>query len=43
MFALGLEFSLPKLKKVSATAFIAASFEIVLMILAGMAGALWLE
>ena len=35
MFALGLEFSLPKLKKVGATAFIAASFEIVLMILGG--------
>ena len=35
MFALGLEFSLPKLRKVGATAFIAASFEIVLMILAG--------
>ena len=47
MFALGLEFSLPKLKKV-ATAFIAASFEIVLMILAGyglvfsLAGVKWI-
>jgi CPA2 family monovalent cation:H+ antiporter-2 len=35
MFALGLEFSLRKLKKVGATAFIAASLEILLMILAG--------
>src|SRR4029434_2372553 len=33
--ALGLEFSLRKLKKVGATAFIAASLEILLMILAG--------
>jgi monovalent cation:H+ antiporter-2, CPA2 family len=37
MFALGLEFSLGKLKKVGATAFIAASLEILLMILAGYA------
>ena len=37
MFALGLEFSLRKLKKVGATAFIAASLEILLMILAGYA------
>ena len=35
MFALGLEFSLRKLQKVGATAFIAASLEILLMILAG--------
>ena len=35
MFALGLEFSLRKLRKVGATAFIAASLEILLMILAG--------
>ncbi len=37
MFALGLEFSLRKLQKVGATAFIAASLEILLMILAGYA------
>ena len=37
MFALGLEFSLRKLHKVGATAFIAASLEILLMILAGYA------
>jgi CPA2 family monovalent cation:H+ antiporter-2 len=35
MFALGLEFSLRKLKQVGATAFIGASLEILLMILAG--------
>jgi len=35
MFALGLEFSLRKLKKVGGTAFIAASLEIVLMVWAG--------
>jgi len=35
MFALGLEFSLKKLKKVGGTAFIAASLEIVLMVWAG--------
>ncbi|MDQ3022411.1 MAG: cation:proton antiporter [Bacteroidota bacterium] len=35
MFTLGLEFSLRKLKKVGATAFVAASLEIVLMIWAG--------
>lgn len=35
MFSLGLEFSLRKLKQVGATAFIAASLEILLMILAG--------
>lgn len=35
MFALGLEFSLGKLKKVGATAFIAASLEILLMIVVG--------
>lgn len=35
MFALGLEFSLRKLQKVGATAFIAASLEILLMILVG--------
>ena len=35
MFALGLEFSLRKLRQVGATAFIAASLEILLMILAG--------
>ncbi|HEY5707038.1 MAG TPA: cation:proton antiporter [Terrimicrobiaceae bacterium] len=37
MFALGLEFSLRKLRTVGATAFIAASLEILLMILAGYA------
>jgi CPA2 family monovalent cation:H+ antiporter-2 len=37
MFALGLEFSLRKLKQVGATAFIAASLEILLMLLAGYA------
>ncbi|HEY5811272.1 MAG TPA: cation:proton antiporter, partial [Terrimicrobiaceae bacterium] len=37
MFALGLEFSLRKLKEVGATALIAASLEILLMILAGYA------
>ena len=37
MFALGLEFSLRKLKEVGATAFIAASLEILLMIFAGYA------
>jgi monovalent cation:H+ antiporter-2, CPA2 family len=37
MFALGLEFSLRKLKQVGATAFVAASLEILLMILAGYA------
>lgn len=35
MFALGLEFSLKKLTKVGATALLAASFEIVLMVWAG--------
>jgi CPA2 family monovalent cation:H+ antiporter-2 len=35
MFALGLEFSLRKLREVGATAFIGASLEILLMILAG--------
>jgi len=35
MFALGLEFSFSKLKKVGATAFIAASMEILVMVLAG--------
>lgn len=35
MFALGLEFSLRKLKKVGATAFIAAALEILLMIVVG--------
>jgi CPA2 family monovalent cation:H+ antiporter-2 len=35
MFALGLEFSLRKLRQVGATAFIAASLEILLMLLAG--------
>ncbi len=35
MFALGLEFSLRKLKAVGSTAFIAASLEILMMILAG--------
>jgi monovalent cation:H+ antiporter-2, CPA2 family len=35
MFALGLEFSLRKLQKVGATAFIAASLEILLMLLLG--------
>ncbi|HEY5777941.1 MAG TPA: cation:proton antiporter, partial [Terrimicrobiaceae bacterium] len=35
MFALGLEFSLRKLQKVGATAFIAASLEILLMLLVG--------
>lgn len=35
MFALGLEFSLRKLKKVGGTAFIAASLEIILMVFAG--------
>lgn len=35
MFALGLEFSLRKLKKVGATAIIAASLEILVMLLAG--------
>lgn len=35
MFALGLEFSFRKLQKVGATAFIAASLEILLMIVAG--------
>lgn len=35
MFSLGLEFSLRKLQKVGATAFIAAALEILLMILAG--------
>jgi len=35
MFSLGLEFSLRKLQKVGATAFIAATMEILLMILAG--------
>ena len=35
MFALGLEFSLRKLRKVGSTALIAASLEILLMILAG--------
>jgi len=35
MFALGLEFSLKKLKKVGSTAFIAASLEILIMIWAG--------
>ena len=34
MFALGLEFSLRKLRQVGATAFIAASLEILLMLLA---------
>jgi K+:H+ antiporter len=37
MFALGLEFSLRKLRQVGATAFIAASLEIFLMLLAGYA------
>jgi monovalent cation:H+ antiporter-2, CPA2 family len=37
MFALGLEFSLRKLRQVGATAFIAASLEILLMLLAGYA------
>ena len=37
MFALGLEFSLRKLKEVGPTAFIAASLEILLMIFAGYA------
>ncbi|MFZ4681286.1 MAG: cation:proton antiporter [Terrimicrobiaceae bacterium] len=35
MFALGLEFSFKKLQKVGATAFIAASLEILIMLLAG--------
>ncbi len=37
MFSLGLEFSLRKLTKVGATAFIAAALEIVIMILVGYA------
>lgn len=35
MFSLGLEFSLRKLKKVGGTAFVAASLEIIVMLLAG--------
>ncbi|MDL2283849.1 cation:proton antiporter [Oxalobacter sp. OttesenSCG-928-P03] len=42
MFSLGLEFSLKKLIKVGATAFIAASLEIVLMIWLGYQIGLWL-
>jgi monovalent cation:H+ antiporter-2, CPA2 family len=38
MFTLGLEFNLGKLQKVGATAFIAATMEILLMILAGLFG-----